>query len=160
VARLPDAAAAVAAPSNQQTTMTQHYRARSQRQSLPSGWMELTDAASNRRCCFHKATSRMLFSKAETLLKSPPVTPPPTPRMSSPATVGSLALEPDQAVSVPFPPSIMEAFHRTREEPLEPSSSSLSVSSSVSELWISQTQTMRQTTSIQPDDNGSEATSY
>jgi hypothetical protein len=88
VARPPVAAAAATTPSNQQT-MTQHYGARSQRQSLPSGWMELMDAASNRRCYFHKTTSWMVFSKAEMLLKGPPVTPSPTPRMSSPATVGS-----------------------------------------------------------------------
>jgi hypothetical protein len=67
----------------------------SRRQSLPSGWMELTDTASNRRCYLHKTTSRMVFSKAEMLLNSLPVTPLPTTRMSLPATVGSLALEPD-----------------------------------------------------------------
>jgi hypothetical protein len=70
-----------------------------------------------------KTTSRMFFSKAEMLLKSPPVTTSTTPRMSSPATVGSLALKPDQAVSAHFRPTIMEATHGTREEPLELSSS-------------------------------------
>jgi hypothetical protein len=149
VARPPVAAAAAMTPSNQQTTMTQHYGARSQRQLLPSGWMELTDAASNSRCYFHKTTCRMVFSKAEMLLKSPPVTPSPTPRMSSPATVGSLAPEPDQAgVSAPFPPTIMEATNGTREEPLELSSSSSVSSSASTEFSMSQTQTMRQTTSI------------
>jgi hypothetical protein len=62
VARSP--VAAVAATSNQQTTMTQHYGARSQRQSLLSGWMELTDAALDPPCCFHGITCRMAFSKA------------------------------------------------------------------------------------------------
>jgi hypothetical protein len=67
VARPPVAAAA--ATSNQQTTMKQHYRARSQRQSLPSGWIELMDAASSCPCYFHGITSRMVFSKAEIFKK-------------------------------------------------------------------------------------------
>jgi hypothetical protein len=159
---------AAAAPSNQQTTMTQHYGARSQRQSLPPGWIELTDAASNCPYYFHSMTSRMVLSKAEMFLKSPPsVTPSPAPRTSSPATrtsspgtVRSLAPEPDHAVSAPVPPTIMEAAHGTQAEPIELSSCSSSVSSS-SELTISQTQKMRPT-SIQSDDNeyDSEATSY
>jgi hypothetical protein len=169
VARPPVAVAT--ATRNQQTTMTQHYGARgSQRQSLPSGWMELTDAASNRPYYFHAINSRMVFSKAEMLLKSPPVTPSPTPnrtsspatRTSSPATDRSLAPEPDHAVSARIRPTIMEATHGTREEPIEFSScsSSSSVSSS-SELTISQTQTFRPT-SIRSDGNesDSEATSY
>lgn len=112
----------------------------------------------------------MVFSKAEMLLKSPPVTPSPTPnrtsspatRTSSPATDRSLAPEPDHAVSARVPPTLMEATHGTREEPIEFSScsSSSSVSSS-SELTISQTQKFRPT-SIRSDDNesDSEATSY
>ena len=167
VARPPVAAAT--ATRNQQTTMTQHYGARSQQQSQPSGWMELTDAVSNRPCYFHATTGRMVFSKAEMYLKSPPVTPSPTPRMSlpatrtpSPATSRSLAPEPDHAVSARVPPTIMEAIHGTQEEPIEffSCSSSSSVSSS-SELTRSQTQKFRPT-SIQPDDNGSdsEATLY
>jgi hypothetical protein len=68
VARLHVAAAA--ATSNQQTMMMQHYGARSQQQSLPSGWIELTDAASNHPCYFHGITSRMVFSKAEIFLKA------------------------------------------------------------------------------------------
>jgi hypothetical protein len=150
--------------------MTQHYEARSQQQSLvPSGWMELTDAVSNCPCYFHATTGRMVFSKAEMFLKSPPVTPSPKPRMvlpgtrtSSPATFRSLAPEPDHAVSARVPPTIMEATHGTREEPIEFSSCSLSSSVSLSsELTISQTQKFRPT-SIQSDNNGSdlEATSY
>jgi hypothetical protein len=167
VARPPVAAATVT--RNQQTTMTQHCGARSQQQSLPSGWMELTDAVSNRPCYFHATTGRMVFSKAEMFLKSPPVTPSPTPRTSlpatrtsSPATFRSLAPEPDHAVSARVPLTIKEATHGTREEPIEFSSCSLSSSvSSSSELTISQTQTFRPT-SIQLDVNKSDpqATSY
>jgi hypothetical protein len=134
VARPPVAAAT--ATRNQQTMMTQHYGARgSQQQSLPSGWMELTDAASNRPCYFHATTSRMVFSKAEMLLKSPSVTPSPTPNRtsspatrtsSSPATVHSLVPEPDHAMSARVPPTIMEATHVTQEEPIEFSSCSWS----------------------------------
>jgi hypothetical protein len=95
------------------------------------------------------------------LLKNPPVTPSPTPRMSLPETVASLALEPGQVESAPFLSTIMEATqHGTREEPRKLSSLSSSASSSVSELSISQTQMMQRTTSIQLDDDGSEATSY
>jgi hypothetical protein len=43
----------------------------------------------------------MVFSEAEMLLESPHMTPLPTPRMSSPVTVCSLAQEPDQAMSAP-----------------------------------------------------------
>jgi hypothetical protein len=99
-------------------------------------------------------------------LKSPPVTPPPNPRMrmSSPATVYSIAREPDQepdqAVSAPFfPPTTMEASHGTLEEPIKLSSSSLSssMSSSVSdELTESQTQKMQQADDAESND--SEAT--
>jgi hypothetical protein len=148
VARPPVAAATTT--HNQQTTMTQHYRARgSQQQSLPSGWMELTDAAWNCPCYFHATTRRMVFSKAEMFLKIPPVTPLPIPnrmslpatRMSSAATVRSLAPDPDHAVSARVPPTIMEATHGTREEPIKFSSCSLSSSvSSSSELTILQTQ--------------------
>jgi hypothetical protein len=131
--------------------------------------MELTDAVSNRPCYFHATTGRMIFSKAEMFLKSPPVTPSPTPRTPLPATrtsslamIRSLAPEPHHAVSPRAPPTIMEATDGTRQEPIEFSScsSSSSVSSS-SELTISQTQKFRPT-SIQSDDNGSdsEVTSY
>jgi hypothetical protein len=91
----------------------------------------------------------MVFSKAG-------MTPSPTPRTSSPATVRSLAPEPDHAVSAPVPPTIVEATHGTREEPIELSScsSSSSVSSS-SELTKSQTQKIRPT-GIQSDDNESD----
>jgi hypothetical protein len=57
VARPPVAAAAAMTPSNQQR-MTQQYGARSQRQSLPSGWMELTDGVGG--CCLE---SPMLLSQ-------------------------------------------------------------------------------------------------
>jgi hypothetical protein len=167
VARPPVTAAT--ATRNQQTTMTQHYGARSQQQSQPSGWMELTDAVSNRPCYSRATTGRMVFSKAEMYLKSPPVTPSPTPRTplpatrtSSPATSRSLAPEPDHAVSAHVPPTIMEATHETQEEPIKFSSCSSSLSVSLSsELTISQTQKF-QPTSIQSDDNGSdsEATLY
>jgi hypothetical protein len=167
VARPPVAAAT--ATCNQRTTMTQHNGARSQQQSQPSDWMELTDAVLNRPCYFHATTGRMVFSKAEMFSKSPPVTPSPTPRTplpatrtSSPATSRSLAPEPDHAVSAHVHPTIMEATHGTPEEPIEFSSCSLlSIVSSSSELTISHTQKFRPT-SIQSDDNGSdsEATSY
>jgi hypothetical protein len=56
--------------------MTQHYgvSAGPKMNPLPSGWMQLTDAATNRPVYYHKTTSRMVFSRAEMLLKSPPVT--------------------------------------------------------------------------------------
>jgi hypothetical protein len=167
VARPPVAAAT--ATRNQQTMMTQHYGARRQRQSLSSGWIELTDAALNHPCYFHATTSRMVFSKAEMFLKTPPVTLSPTPRTmlpatrtSSPATVRCLAPEPDHAMSIRVPPTIMEATQGTREEPIKFSScsSSSSVSSS-SELTIWQSKKCRPT-SIQSEDkeSDSEATSY
>jgi hypothetical protein len=99
----------------------------------------LTGAASNRPCYFHATISQMVFSKTDMFLKSPPVIPSPTPKRSSPATmtlspatVRSLALEPGHAVSDRVPPTIMEATHRIREEPIKFSSysSSRSVSSS------------------------------
>ena len=65
VARHPDAAAALMTCKYPQTTVTQHYGAGafgSERETLPPGWMELTDAASNRPCFFHKSTGRMVFS--------------------------------------------------------------------------------------------------
>jgi hypothetical protein len=164
---------AAASPSRtrdvQQTTMTQHYGVRSAGPNilpLPSGWMQLADATTNRAVYYHKATSRMVFSRAEMFLKSPPVTPPVTPspaprNCSSPATVQCFEL-PDKAVSAPFPPTHREGTEGTNEEEaIELSSSSSSVGSSVSELSISQTQTMRRTTtSIQSDADDSEATSY
>jgi hypothetical protein len=150
---------------NQQTAMTQHYGVRSKRQSLPSGLIELTDAASKRPCFFHHLTSRMVLTKADIFLKRPwrPCLAA-SPRMSLPATVGSHAREPNQAVSAPsFSPTMMVAAqHGTQEEPLELSSLSslLSVTSSVSrKLSILQAQTMGRTSSIQPDKEGSEATS-
>jgi hypothetical protein len=84
--------------------------------------------------------------------------------MSSPATVRSLTREPgqqepDQAVSAPFPPTIMEATHGTLEESIELSSSSSSSSSSWSislsvsgELTDTQTQKMPRTDNDESDD--------
>jgi hypothetical protein len=163
-------AAAAAAPSrtrdSQQTTMTQHYgvSAGPKINPLPSGWMQLADAASNRAVYFHKATSRMVFSPAEMLLKCPPVTPSPAPRNSlSPATVQSFEL-PDEAVSVPFPPTHREGTEGTNEEEAIELSSSSSSSSVDSELTISQTQKPRtqkiRPASNQTDDSDSEATCY
>jgi hypothetical protein len=147
VAAPPVAAAAATIRGNQQSTMTQHYgRARSQKPLLPSGWIELTNAVSNRQCYFNQLGNRMVFSKAAMFLKSLPVTPLPSPRMrvSLKATVCSLAREPDQqepdqAVSAFFPPTIMEATHGTLEEPIKLTSSSSSLSVS-GELTNSQTQ--------------------
>jgi hypothetical protein len=92
----------------------------------------------------------MVFSKAEIYLKSPTLTPLPTPRMSLPATVCSLLQEPDQepdqTVSAPIPPTIMEVAHATLEELIELSSSLSSVSSSLSgKLMDLQTQKMQRT---------------
>ena len=161
---------AAAAPSrtrdNQQTTMTQHYgvSAGPKINLLPSGWMQLADAETNRPLYYHKATSRIVHSRAEMLLKSPPITPSPIPRYSlSPATVQSFKL-PDEAVSAPFPPTRREGTEGTNEEDAIELSSSLSSSSVDSELTISQTQKLRtqkiRPASHQTDDSDSEATCY
>jgi hypothetical protein len=105
--------------------------------------MQLTDAATNRPVYYRKATRRMVFSRAEMILKSPPVTPSPAPRNSlSPATVQSFEL-PDGVVSAPFPPTHREGIEGTNEEEAielhSSSSSSSSISSVDSELTISQT---------------------
>jgi hypothetical protein len=142
--------AAAAPRDNQQTTMTQHYgvSAGPKMNPLPSGWMQLTVAATNRPVYFHKATSQLAFSRADMFLKSlPPVTPSPASRNSlSPATVQSFE-PPDGVVSAPFPPTHREDTEGTnKEEAIELlfSSSSSSSSSSVdSELTISQTQKLK-----------------
>jgi hypothetical protein len=147
--------------------MTQHYgvSAGPKMNPLPSGWMQLTDAATNRPVYYHKATSQIVFSRAEMLLKSLRV---PAPRKSlSPATVQSFEL-PDGVVSSPFPPTHREGTKGTNEEEaiehLSSSSSALSNSSVDSELTISQTQKLKtpkiRPASNQTDDSDSEATCF
>ncbi len=162
---------AAASPSRtrdvQQTIMTQHYGVRSAGPKilpLPSGWMQLADAETNRPLYYHKATSRIVHSRAEMLLKSPPITPSPIPRYSlTPATVQSFEL-PDGVVSSPFPPTHREGTKGTNEEEATELSSSSSSSLVDSELTISQTQKLGTQkilpASNQTDDSDSEAMCY
>jgi hypothetical protein len=159
---------AAAPADNQQTTMTQQYgvSAGPKMNPLPSGWMQLTDAATNRPVYYHKATSRMVLSRAEMLLKSLPVTPLPAPRKSL-LPVQPFEL-PDGVVSAPFPPTHREGTKGTNEEEaieLLSLSSSFSSNSLVdSELTISQTQKLKtpkiRPASNQTDDSDSEATCF
>jgi hypothetical protein len=109
--------------------------------------MQLTDAATNRPVYYHKETSRMIFSRAEMFLKSPPVTP-----CRQLQEVQSFKL-PDEFASSPFPPTHREGIKGTNEEEaiklLSLSSSLSSISLVDSELTISQTQKLK-TQKIRP----------
>jgi hypothetical protein len=131
--------------------------------------MQLADAATNRMVYYHKATSRVVLSRAAMFLKSPPMMPSPAaptaPRNNlSPATVPSFEL-PNKAVSGLFTSTPREGTQGTnKEEAIELSSSSSSLSVN-SDLTESQTQKLRapkdRIASFQTDDSdSSEATCF